>query len=233
MQVARRHLQIAGLTAAKYYKLWVPPGRHPTEVSTRPGTRRPRFGQATIRRWKYPRNRLVPPLVEVLEQVARWHSTETAAIVLESALAQGKASMDEVHAIIRRLPKRRARLLRFVDDRSGSGSETRLKFFFIREQIKFDQQFQFSADYRADFRLGKHLILEADSSAYHATKSGYLTDRRRDLEAAIRGFEVLRLSFEQIWTDWRHTKGVLRAIVRSRRHQRRLLDLTDHYSIFA
>lgn len=87
--------------------------------------------------------------------------------------------------------------------------------------VKVVQQFSPIAGRFADMLIGKSWILECDSVAHHMGRVEFENDRHRDLLFRSLGYEVTRLSYQQIWYDWENTQKHLIAILKQRRYLRR------------
>ena len=57
------------------------------------------------------------------------------------------------------------------------------------------------------------LVVETDGYRYHRGREAFEDDRARDLELRALGFEVMRLSYRQVFDDPAHTVAVLRAVL--------------------
>lgn len=78
-------------------------------------------------------------------------------------------------------------------------------------------------------RIGVHLIdflwrdcwlaVETDGYRYHRGRQAFRDDRRRDLALRARGFEVLRLSEEQVEEEPERVAEILRDVLASARHR--------------
>ncbi len=78
-------------------------------------------------------------------------------------------------------------------------------------------------------RVGGHLVdflwrdswlaVETDGYRYHRGRQAFRDDRRRDLDLRARGFEVLRLSEEQVGEEPERVAGILRDLLASARHR--------------
>lgn len=78
-------------------------------------------------------------------------------------------------------------------------------------------------------RVGRHLIdflwrdrwlaVETDGYRYHRGRQAFRDDRRRDLDLRARGFEVQRLSEEQIDEEPERVAAILRDVLASARHR--------------
>lgn len=74
--------------------------------------------------------------------------------------------------------------------------------------------------YEADFVWSKlGFVVETDGYRYHRGKQAFLDDRRRDLELRSLGFEVQRLSEDQIDEEPERVAEILREVLASRRHR--------------
>lgn len=74
--------------------------------------------------------------------------------------------------------------------------------------------------YEADFvwrDLG--FVVETDGYRYHRGQQAFRDDRRRDLELRSLGFEVQRLSDEQIDEEPQRVAAILRVVLASARHR--------------
>lgn len=90
-------------------------------------------------------------------------------------------------------------ILRNVHGNSESYLEARLKILLRKNHIRFCQQVWINGSrFRVDFLLGKSLIVEADSRAFHGSHEAYSRDRDRDLVLNRLGYRVLRFTYEQI-----------------------------------
>lgn len=166
------------------------------------------------------RNSVVDSLGGALECAVRFHDSETAQVLLESALNKRLVSMAGVEEVLERVPSWRSRRIHSVSALSESGSETRVAHFFRARNVQVRQQVQVNRWLRADILVGRSWIVECDSRAFHSLGKDYELDRRRDLELQRLGYRVTRLSYHQIWSDWENTKAALSAVLRRRQHAR-------------
>jgi len=63
------------------------------------------------------------------------------------------------------------------------------------------------------------LAVETDGYRYHRGRQAFRDDRRRDLELRARGFEVVRLSEEQVDEEPERVAKILREVLASARHR--------------
>jgi very-short-patch-repair endonuclease len=220
-QQAVRAIQLGGrlgcLAGCRRYGLWVPPGSDP-HVICGAGCTSP-HGSATLHSYPAPQPRTpVWPLLECLDQVVQRHSTETALVVLESALHVGAIAIEDTPALFRR-HQTQGSLLRKHLDKAESGSETRVRLFLQQRKVALRPQVEIDGVGRVDLLVGRSLIIECDSEEHHAGKRNYENDRSRDLAARDRGYDTLRLSYQQIWRQWAYARGVLARQIRLREHR--------------
>ncbi|MFY9263476.1 MAG: hypothetical protein GX483_04070 [Actinomycetaceae bacterium] len=226
---ATRGCLVGCLTACKIHGLWTPTSGHPHLIYGRFG-RKPRYSpellHPSLNPDRYVGEHLTPgksptivtPLIDSLEHVARYHSTETALIVLESALYNELITQETALAIVDKADNKKSRLLSKASALSQSGSETRVKMFLesLRHQVK--QQAYIESIGKVDILVGKSLIIECDSVAHHSSQDQMTVDRRRDMAAMHLGYQVVRLSYQQIWKLWELTKQELKAILATKKH---------------
>ncbi len=74
--------------------------------------------------------------------------------------------------------------------------------------------------YVADFLWReRRLVVETDSYLYHRGAQAFNDDRARDLELRTLGFDVIRLSEDQINEEAEKVAGFLRGVLASRPHR--------------
>lgn len=208
------------LSGCQLYGLWVP---HHSELHVAycrgvSPVQRPGIHLHPARK-AYPPE-AVWPLEDCLVQAARYHNAEMALILVESAL--NKKMLSEVGAqdVVSQLSVKRRNGMRFMSE-AESGSETRVRLFFQQRKIPVRPQVRLEGIGDVDLVVGDRLIVECDSDAHHRSKEEHQNDRRRDLEARMRGFDTIRLAYHQIWADWEATQAVLLRVIRARKHIRR------------
>lgn len=227
------HTRFGCLTAAKVHGLWIPPEPGPTihvvanngESVTKIQQDILRLGnvRATVKvhRVPGPKRQLIADVEDAVEQVVRFHDSETALVVMESALNLGAMSLVGIQAMLERIPATRADKLKGVALYSQSGSETRVAHFMRKRGVEVVQQFSPIPGWYADMLIGDSWILECDSVAHHMGRAEFENDRHRDLLFRSLGYEVTRLSYQQIWYDWENTQKRLIAILKQRRYLRK------------
>ncbi|WP_278972158.1 DUF559 domain-containing protein [Mobiluncus mulieris] len=157
---------------------------------------------------------------QCLLEVMRHHDPETALILLESAVYNRHIRFYEGEALIAQLSAKKRHSLRHFTNGAQSGSETRVRLFFNQRGIAVKTQEYLNAVGWVDLLVGKSLIVECDSLSHHTQTAEYHNDRVRDLNARLLGYQVLRLSYPQIWRDWGNTKKMLARILATKRYSR-------------
>ncbi len=205
------------LTGCEYYGLWTP-RHHELHVIHHPGVTPAPAPAAVFHRSMSPQGSFALwPLDSCLEHVLRFHDTESALIVIESALNMGLIDTHEVQALCARHPNRGTPILTHLD-RAESGSETRVRYFLRRLPFAVRSQVEIDGVGRVDLLAGNSLIIECDSNAHHSSNGDYVRDRRRDLAARDQGFQTIRLSYDQMWYDWAATQESLLRQLRTGHH---------------
>lgn len=227
------------LDAALFHGLWVPRGDGVHVYRPRAGADREQLESTTVaplRRWKtdnaenpdrqevlvlhdttpraWPDDDPVPGLVLVLEHAARCLPIVDTAVLLESAVQRKRLNFGAARALVESLPARFRRPLSRIRADSESGTETTVRWWLesrgvgVSAQVKFPGQSR-----RMDLLVGRSLVIECDSRQFHDDPTGYDEDRRRDLYLIAMGYQVIRLTWEQVFLDWEETEKMLLAVL--------------------
>lgn len=207
------------LSGCRAHGLWVPPDPCVHVSFNRRAPAGLPEGVAAHADREIGREPAVRSLGACLEEVLRHHSTETALIVLDSALNRRLIAESEVVHLVSRCPAPRATVLRYLDRRAESGSETRVRYFFQRRRVPVEPQVHVPGVGRVDLRVGRCLMVECDSREHHTGVENYQRDRLRDLALVADGRRVVRLTYEQVFFQWPTTQQFLSRLVRLRLHR--------------
>ncbi len=207
-----RALQLRGrlscLSVTRKHQIWTPRDTR-LHVAIRKSDPAPRIDGVIVHRLptdSWPTEDPSLPLDMCLDHALRHHSVEAGLMVLESAVRQRLIGVDEAIALIGRQPARaREHGLHLFNPRAESGSETRVRLWAERRNLPVRAQVQIPGVGRVDLLVGDALVIEADSVAWHTSATQYETDRRRDLALQALGFQVVRLSYTQIFGGWPDT----------------------------
>lgn len=234
------------LDAALFHGLWVPRGDGVHVYRPRAGANREQLESmkvAPLRRWKsddaenpgrqealvlhdttpraWPDDDPVPGLDLVLEHAARCLPIVDTAVLLESAVQRKRMNFGAARALVEGLPARFRRPLSRIRADAESGTETTVRWWLesrgigVRAQVRFPGQSR-----RMDLLVGRSLVIECDSRQFHDDPTGYDEDRRRDLYLIAMGYQVVRLTWEQVFLDWEETEKILLAVLQRGFHLR-------------
>ena len=180
--------------------------------------------KACVHRQQGDKGQLIASVEEAIEQVVRCHDWETALIVIESALHLKKVSEEWVLAMLERLPRTRAKKLHAFQLGSESGTETRVAHYLRSRGLQVRQQVALTPDIRVDALVGQSLVVESDSFEYHGSRDAYVKDRWRAGAIEKLGYNVVSLSYEQVWDYWNATTRMLNSLIDQRKHLRTVRD---------
>lgn len=164
----------------------------------------------------------VPDILQTLDHAARCLPTVKAAILTESALDKGLLSSGELERLLTGLPQRYRNPLSRVRSDAQSGTETAVRWWLEERRVRVRSQVQLLPDVRVDLLLGTNWVIECDSRRFHDDPDQFREDRRRDLILSSRGYRVTRLTWEQVFLEWRSTARMLQSMLRRRDHRRAL-----------
>lgn len=235
---ANHNVLIGCLSACKIHDVWTPP-HHQLHAIYSQGQRKDPVPGIVFHRSLNPKSyvgehltagssqTIVSPLIDALEHVVRYHDTETALVVLESALYKKKTDETTIFEIIARAGHDTRKLLNKASWQSQSGSESRIKAFLHSRRYPFQQQATIRSIGNVDFLVGRSLIIECDSVTYHSAREQMNIDRMRDLNARQLGYDVARFSYDQIWNAWEETQEALATILNTKNHLKAPQPLPD------
>ena len=167
------------------------------------------------------------PLKTVLD-CARQLPFDEALVIVDSALRSGKVTRPELdRAAVRGAGSAAVRrVLRYADGRSANAFESVLRAHAIEAGLDVVPQAELdlvTGTVHPDLvDHGRRLVLEADSWARHATRSGHRSDCSRYNLLVLAGWRVLRFTWEQVMTQPAYVRWVLSQV--DRRVQRPEVD---------
>lgn len=209
------------ISALAHHGLWVPRDgrRHVSAVRTPAGSRGAGGGLHHRYRESWRTDAPVMPIREALQDAMSCLSAEDLAIILESAHAHGVLAPGEIDDLVRELPVQKRRRVGRISTAAQSGTETRVRRFLERLRVRVREQVQILPGEYVDLLVGERLVIECDSRAHHSVETAYANDRRRDRELVLRGYWVVRLTWEDVMLRWPATRALLRALLREGRHR--------------
>lgn len=153
-----------------------------------------------------------------IAEMFRCAGTVPAMIALESALNRELLSMQSVELIRSLTPAWAHRQLDLASPDSDSGLETIARLLLHRQHVRVRAQVLIAGVRRVDLLVGDRLVLELDGRAFHSG-ADFECDRAQDLELALRGYLVVRLSYRMVTADWDHTHRAVVELVRRGLHR--------------
>ena len=144
-------------------------------------------------------------------QKAEW----TLALVdhLEQIRALTKSDWESVESAI---PAAKARIVRMRSGVPESTLESIVRFRLTQARIHHTMQVPIGR-FRVDFVLGRGLILETHGAEFHSERADWERDRRRVAWLRAEGWDVLEISYSQVFEEW---DSVLRTIKKALSRQR-------------
>ncbi len=168
-----------------------------------------RVHRARLLRAPHPQS-LTVEFFDAMLHAVRCQPPRAALASLDSALHHGLLRHDELDELFATLPRRFGTLQGLIDARAEAGTETLMRLILRSLGCSFDVQVDIPGVGRVDFLVDGWLIVECDSRAFHSEWQDQLRDRRRDQEAAARGYATYRPVAEDIM--W-HGDAVRAAVV--------------------
>jgi very-short-patch-repair endonuclease len=201
--------QLACVSAARQYGLWVPELPGLLHISVRPNAaqlrtpenHRVRLAHVSdeITRIHWTReasgDRVAVSVNAAIEQIFKCQPANVGFVVLESALHLRRVDACGVEGILERVSLSARAIARRAGPNSESGSESLLKLLLIERGIPYQQQVDIPRVGRVDFLIGDRLVVEVDSKQHH---SDPYRDRKRDAALSVEGMRVLRFMYSQI-----------------------------------
>lgn len=186
-------------SAAQHYGLWMrhtPHRLHLVSAQSRtiPG--------AVVHRVKSLSKPNMAPVATPLECVlhsAKCLPEEAALLIAESALVRKLVSWEELQTAAAGPGSRRVRaVFGLIDSRSQSLLECLSRRVFTKAGLKVTSQAAFTGVGHVDLLIEDRLIVELDGAAFHSDRSSYRRDRSRWNNLTIRGYPVLRFTYEDV-----------------------------------
>lgn len=149
----------------------------------------------------------LPPVRNVLLQIAVCAGEEPFFVALESALRKALLPPGSLRWLSRRLPPELRWLLSFARSDADSGLESLIRLRLHHAGIPVRTQVFIAGVGEVDLLIGDHLIIEADGKKNHedavdSPRSLRHKDLLRDARAAALGYETLRFDYALIVHDW-------------------------------
>lgn len=162
----------------------------------------------------------LPPVHNVLLQIAVCTDEDTFLAAFESALRHHKISSGGIAWLRSRLPRRRRWLIDFARSDADSGLESIFRLRMHRLGVTPRCQVSIRNVGEVDFIIGDRLIVEADGRENHEREKHRAKDLARDAAAAALGYETLRFTYAMIVHQWKVVEDAILAKIADRSHLR-------------
>ncbi len=169
----------------------------------------------------------VDDLTTSLQHAAKCLPSEDFVVVCDSVLNKRLVSPIELATLFTAASRRLHETLDRCDGRAESGTESMVRLRIARPNLRIRPQVNIVGVGRVDLLVGESLIIEVDGYAYHADPDTFENDRLRDLRAHALGYNVVRLTFQQVVYQWRLIEPLLMELIRRRVHLRPLPRITN------
>lgn len=201
------------VTAARMHGLWVLGERDGLHIWHGSGGNQRPCGDAACRplpHWDQGDAAIgvLPPIRNVLLQLAMCAGEETFFAALESGLRHHRVRLADLRWLERRLPGRMRWLLAFARADADSGLESLIRLRLHKLGIQVRTQVWITGVGEVDFVIGDRLIVEADGRQNHDDRESIPghslrhKDLQRDARAAALGYETLRFDYAMIVHHW-------------------------------
>lgn len=162
----------------------------------------------------------LPPVHNVLLQIAICADEDTFFAAFESALRRHKISPSGVAWLWSRLPRRMRWLIDFARSDADSGLESLFRLRMHRLGVTMGCQINIHTVGEVDFVIGDRLIIEVDGRENHEREKERAKDLARDAAAAALGYETLRFTYAMIVHHWSAVEAAVLAKIAEGAHLR-------------
>ncbi|WP_102193481.1 endonuclease domain-containing protein [Microbacterium aurantiacum] len=204
----RRGVLLSCITVAERRGLWVPQRGH-IHVVAKPNAARIEVPEKVVVHWSRPVVPRIPDAVEddlinTLVLVALCQPFESALVIWESAL--NKQLVERAQLLGLDLPAAARAVLDQARPFADSGLETIVIFRLRWLKVPMLPQ-AWVHGHRVDLLIGDRLIIQIDGATH--TGAQRTSDIEHDAQLKLRGYHVLRFSYEQIMERWPEVQAVI------------------------
>ena len=162
---------------------------------------------------------ILPPVANVLLQVARCEGEESFFVALESAFRLSRLSAGDTAWLWRHLPLELRWLVSFARGDADSGLESLIRLRLHKVGITVRTQVSVEDVGEVGCLIGERLIVEADGRDNHEREKERAKDLRRDAIAASRGFTTLRFTYALIVHEWPLVEAAIKGAIARGAHR--------------
>lgn len=139
--------------------------------------------------------------------------------VLDSALNKRLVSITDLEQWFGHYPHAVRKAVGSCDPMAESGTESLTRLRLRRRQIGLRAQVEIAGVGRVDLLVGDRLVIELDSKAHHTSLASYASDRARDRRLRALGYQVIRLTYEEVMYGWVDVEPDILAMIRRGDHR--------------
>ncbi|WP_309065382.1 type IV toxin-antitoxin system AbiEi family antitoxin domain-containing protein [Microbacterium sp.] len=162
----------------------------------------------------------LPPVQNVLLQIATCEDEETFFAAYESALRWSKISPGGIAWLWSRVPESLRRLMGIARSDADSGLESIVRLRLHRLGITVRTQVGIPGVGEVDIMIGDRLLIHCDGRENHEGEARRHRDLWRDAAAAALGYETLRFDYAMIVHDWPRVEAAILAKIAEGAHLR-------------
>ncbi len=155
--------------------------------------------------------------IDALGQMLRCASDLEVIVAADSALNLKLTTPRELERAFAN-SRRARRILSRVDARAESGIESIVRVRLRARGVRLRTQVQIRGVGRVDLLIGDRLVVELDGRQWHDRASTFESDRKRDAGLVVRGYLVMRLSYNRVMAEWDAVEQELLSLIRRDRH---------------
>ncbi|WP_309127032.1 type IV toxin-antitoxin system AbiEi family antitoxin domain-containing protein [Microbacterium sp.] len=214
----RRGVVLSCVTVAERRGLWVPE-RTAFHVAAAPNGSRIEVPAHVVVHWSKPvidrsSDDIEDHLVNALSIIAQCQPAEQALVIWESALNKGLVDRQALARLP--LPPAAVAVLEQARPFADSGLETIIIFRLRWMGVPMLPQ-AWVLGHRVDLLIGERLVVQIDGATH--TGAQRTSDIRHDAELTLRGYHVLRFSYEQIMDRWEQVQAIIMEAVAQGLHR--------------
>ncbi|MCF8547091.1 MAG: endonuclease domain-containing protein [Microbacteriaceae bacterium] len=117
------------------------------------------------------------------------------------------------------IPEAQRRIVRMRSGVPESTLESVVRFQLTQSKIHHTMQVPIGR-YRVDFVLGRGLVLETHGAEFHSERADWERDRRKVAWLRADGWDVLEISYSQVFEEWDSVLRTIRTALSRQRNGR-------------
>lgn len=158
-------------------------------------------------------------LPRALAEMFTCGSTLSAMIAVDSALNLGELSTTGRAELRSLVPASKRGLVDAADPGCDSGLETIARMLPRSKRLAHRTQAFIPGVGHVDLLIGDRLVVELDGAGFHMEKADFAEDRRRGYELVLRGYLVVRLTYDMVVHEWDDVRRDLLTLIDRGEHR--------------